>query len=76
VIANVTSATAGSYTNTIAVGALKTSNGNNTVAAVATLVISAAIPPVPTLPEGAMIALVALVCLGGFFAIRRRRTTD
>jgi hypothetical protein len=46
------------------------------VAAVATLVISAAIPPVPTLPEGAMIALVALLCLGGFFAIRRRRTTD
>ena len=76
VIANVTSATAATYTNTIGISALSTSNGFNTVAAVATLVISAAIPPVPTLPEGAMIALVALVCLGGFFAIRRRRTTD
>lgn len=76
VIANVTSATAGAYTNTIAVNALQTSNGNNTVPAIGLLTIVAAIPPVPTLPEWAMIALAALLCLAGFFAIRRRRMTD
>jgi hypothetical protein len=75
VIANVTSATAGSYTNTIAVGALQTSNGNNTVAGTATLTIAAS-SPVPTLSQWAMIVLAALLCLGGFLAIRRKRTTD
>lgn len=76
VIANVTSATAATYTNTIGVGALTTNNGNNVASAVGTLIISAAISPVPTLPEWAMIALVALLCLGGFLAIRRKRTAD
>ena len=76
VIANVTSATAGTYTNTIAANALQTSNGNNAAAASAVLTIDAATAAVPTLPEWAMIALVALLCLGGFFAIRRRRMTD
>jgi hypothetical protein len=76
VIANVTSATAGFYTNTIGIGALSTSAGSNAVAATAALTISAAIPPVPTLSEWAVIALAALLCLGGFFAIRQRRLTD
>jgi Ice-binding-like/IPTL-CTERM motif len=76
VIANVTSATAGIYTDTIAANALTTSNGNNAVAAIATLTISAAIAPVPTLSPWAMIVLAGLLCLSGFFAIRRRRITD
>lgn len=76
VITNVTSATAGTYTNTIPVGALQTSLGNNVAPAVAVLAITAAVPPVPTLPEWAMIVLAALLCLGGFLAIRRRRMTD
>jgi hypothetical protein len=76
VIANVTAATAGSYTNTIAVNALQTSDGNNLVPANASLIIVAGIPPVPTLSEWAMIALAALLCLSGFFAIRRRRMRD
>jgi Ice-binding-like/IPTL-CTERM motif len=75
VVANVTSATAGTYTNTIGVSALSTSNGFNTVAASAVLTISAAITPVPTLSEWAMIMLAALLCLCGFFAIRRRGMT-
>jgi hypothetical protein len=74
VITNVTSATAGTYNNSIAVNALQTSNGNNITPAIATLVISAAIPPVPTLSQWAMIVLAALLCLSGFYAIRRRRT--
>lgn len=73
VIANVTSATPGTYTNTIAVAALQTSNGNNTVPGIGLLTISAAIPPVPTLSEWALIGLAGLLCLGGLFAIRRRR---
>ena len=76
VIVNVTSETEGTYTNTIGVGALQTSNGNNAVAASAVLTISAATPPVPTLPEWALIGLTAFLCLGGFFAIRRRRMAD
>jgi Ice-binding-like/IPTL-CTERM motif len=75
VIANVTSSTAATYTNTVATGALQTDKGNNTVAAVATLVISSSITPVPTLPEWALIVLAAFLLLSGFFAIRRRRLT-
>ncbi len=73
VIANVTSATAGTYTNSIAVNAFQTSNGNNTTPAVSALVISGTIPPVPTLSQWAMIILAALLGLSGFLAIRRRR---
>jgi hypothetical protein len=76
VIANVTSATPATYTNTIVANALQTSKGSNAVAATATLIISAAIPPVPTLPEWAMIMLVALLCLSGFLALGQRRSTD
>jgi len=75
VIANVTAAAAGSYVNTIPAGALTTSNGNNPSPASATLTISASAPPVPTLPEWAMILLAALLGLGGVVALRRRRMT-
>ena len=71
VVANVTSSTAGTYTNTIAAAALTTNNGNNASPTSATLTVSAA---VPTLSEGAMIVLVALLGLCGFFALRRRQT--
>jgi hypothetical protein len=73
VIVNVTAAAVGTYTNTIPVGALITSNGNNPAPAVAVLVISA-IPPVPTLSEWAMIGLAGMLCLTAVFALRRRRT--
>ena len=76
VIANVTAATPGTYTNTIAVNGLQTTSGNNPVAATADLIIAAAIPPVPTLTEWAMIGLAGLLFLGAFFAIRRRRVTN
>ena len=75
VIANVTSATPGTYTNTIPVNGLQTSFGNNPVAATAVLTISAVISPVPTLTEWAMIGLAGLVP-GAFLAIRRRRMTN
>jgi len=76
IIANVTAATPGIYTNSIAVNILQTSNGFNAVPAIATLTIVAGLPAVPTLSEWAMIVLAALLCLSGFFAIRRRRVTD
>jgi len=76
VIANVTSATAATYTNTIGVGALTTNNGSNAATASAVLTISASTTTVPTLPEWALIGLAAFLCLGGFFAIRRRRMAD
>jgi ice-binding like protein/exosortase sorting signal-containing protein len=75
VIASVTSATPGTYTNAIAVAGLQTSNGNNTVPGIGILSIVAGIPPVPTLSQWAMVLLAALLCLCGFFAIRRRRMT-
>jgi hypothetical protein len=77
VSANVTAAAAGVFTNTIAVGALATSNGSNVTPAIAALTIIAGIPPVPpvpTLAQWAVIALAMLLGLCGFFAIRGRRT--
>jgi hypothetical protein len=47
---DVTSATPGNYINTIPVNALQTSNGNNAGSAVATLVVTAFVPPVPPVP--------------------------
>jgi hypothetical protein len=71
VTVNVTAAALGSYTNTIGIGALQTSNGNNTVPGVAILTIIS-IPPVPTLSEWAMIGLAGMLFLAGVFALRRR----
>jgi len=76
VIVNVTSTIAGIYTNTIPVNALLTNNGFNAVPAISILNMVAGIPAVPTLSEWAIIVLAALLCLCGFFALRRRRMTD
>jgi hypothetical protein len=73
VTVNVSSASAGAYTNTIPVGALQTSNGSNTTPGIALLTIIAGIPPVPTLAGWAMIALALVLALGGFVALRQRR---
>ncbi len=68
-----TAAAVGTYTNTILADDLKTNTGTNSSPASATLVVTAT-PPVPTLPEWAVIVLAAFLGLGGFLAIRRRRT--
>jgi len=46
ITAHVTAAAAGSYVNTLAAGALKTSNGSSASAAVATLTVTAVVAPV------------------------------
>jgi len=74
---DVTSALIGSYLNTLAVGALVTSNGNNPAPANATLIVIAPAiatrpTPVPTLSEWAMIMLVGLLAIAGFAAIRKQ----
>jgi hypothetical protein len=66
---DVTSAVVGTYLNTIPIGALVTSNGNNPTAANAILTVAV---PAPTLSEWAMILLVGLLALGGFAALRRQ----
>ena len=66
---NVTAAGAGSFLNRILAGTLETTAGNNVAPATATLT---ALPPVPTLPAWAMIALTALLALASFVAMRRR----
>jgi hypothetical protein len=43
---SVTAAVAGSYVNTLPIGALQTSNGNNPAPAIATLTVVAIVPPV------------------------------
>jgi hypothetical protein len=74
VTVDVTAAAAGSYLNTLPANALKTSHGYNLAPASATLtVVTAPIPPTPTLSEWAMIMLAGLLSLAGFAAIRRRR---
>ncbi len=74
---DVTGTVAGTYTNTIAAGALQTTNGNNPAPASAILTINPALPPgvipVPTLPGWALITLLALLSLTGFEALRRRK---
>ena len=70
---DVTASGSGNFVNTLAAGALQTSNGSNPDAAVASLaVIDVAITPVPTLPEWAMIALTVLLAAAGLVALRRR----
>ena len=68
---DVTSATAGSYVNTLAAGALQTNNGNNAAPATATLAVGGPVP-IPTLSEWAMVLLAALLALAGFAALRRQ----
>ena len=72
IIVNVTAAAVGTYTNTIPIGGLQTTNGNNTVPAIAILTITA-IPPVPTLSEWMTILLAAMLCLTAIVALRKRQ---
>jgi hypothetical protein len=72
VIVNVTAAAIGTYTNTIPIGGLQTSNGNNTVPAIAILTITA-IPPVPTLSEWMTLLLAGMLCLTAIVALRKRQ---
>jgi ice-binding like protein/exosortase sorting signal-containing protein len=74
--ANVTAAVGGSYVNTLAAGALETTNDNNAGPAVATLtvvppVVTPPSAPIPTLSEWAMIMLAGLLVLVGVARIRR-----
>ena len=71
VTVDVTSPTAGSFLNTLAAGALQTSNGNNAAPAVATLTVVVGPLSIPTLSEWAMIMLAALLVLFGVAGIRR-----
>ncbi len=71
---NVTAATAGTYTNTIAVDALQTDIGNNPIAAVAILpVVVTAITSVPTLNEWGVIIFMMLAGLGSVYYLRKYR---
>lgn len=66
---NVTATAPGSYMNTIAVGALTTTGGDNPISASATLVVSAT--SIPTLSEWAMLLLVGLLALAGSARLQR-----
>lgn len=77
----VTAALAGSYLNTLPIGALQTSNGNNAAPAAATLTVSAVSPPVitpgsgtavPTLSAWMLMMLSATLALFGFAWMRSR----
>jgi len=81
VTVNVTAPGCGNFVNTIAAGALQTSNGNNTGAAVATLAVTCAVVPppvvppaqIPTLSEWGMILLALLLAAMAFRAMRARK---
>ena len=79
---NVTSPLVGSYVNTLPIGALQTSNGNNLAPAVATLTVLAQIPPVvgpaagsavPTVSEWMLVLLSAALAV---FAVGWMRRQD
>jgi hypothetical protein len=73
----VTAASAGAYLNTLAVGVLQTSNGSNTLPAIATLTVVPLVitPPtaVPTLSEWGMIIFMAFVGLMSIYYLRRQK---
>ncbi len=73
---NVTAVAGGPYTNTLAAGALATSNGSNAALASAVLTIGAgggsSDNNIPTLSEWGMIILAGLLALFGFVAVRRQ----
>jgi len=75
VIVNVTAPTAGTYTNTIPIGALVTTNGNSTVPAVTVLTITA-IPPVPTLSEWMTMLLAGMLILTAIVTLRQRQRAN
>ena len=79
---NVTAPLVGSYVNTLPIGALQTSNGNNLAPAVATLTVLAQIPPVvgpaagaavPTISEWILVLLSAALAV---FAVGWMRRHD
>ena len=77
---SVTSAAIGNYVNTLPVGALQTSNGNNPASANATLDVVSVIPPVtptvaaavPAIAPWMLGILAAVLGVFGFVALRRR----
>ncbi|MHB8882805.1 MAG: IPTL-CTERM sorting domain-containing protein [Thermodesulfovibrionales bacterium] len=73
VTVNVTAATAGSYTNTLAAGALQTDLGANPVAASAILLVNTFAATVPTLNEWGMIIFMLIAGLGSVYYMRRYR---
>jgi type VI secretion system secreted protein VgrG len=75
---NVTATQVGSYVNTLAVGSLQTTNGNNPDPASATLLVQLAptvFPPpaaaIPGLSDAALIVLTALMMLAALLLVRR-----
>lgn len=70
---NVTVPNGGCFLNTVPIGALQTSGGNNTASPAVSL---CAIPNagIPTLSQWAMIVLALLLAFAGFAAMRRRNT--
>jgi hypothetical protein len=72
---NVTAVIPGNYINTLAVGALVTTSGNNATASSATLRVGAATTAaVPTLTQSAIVALALLLALAAVTAMRRQGT--
>jgi len=69
---DVTASIAGSYLNTVPVGALQTSGGNSTASSAASILIVDKATNIPTLSEWAIIALTLLLACAGFAAMRRR----
>lgn len=69
---NVAASVIGTYTNTIAAGALTTSGGTNATAASATLAVAVPMTSVPTLSEWGVILLSSLMAVFGWMQIRRR----
>jgi hypothetical protein len=70
---NVTAAVAGSYLNTVPLGALQTSGGNSTVSSAATLGVSTPAAVVPTLNERGMLVFGLLIAGAGLLMLIRRR---
>lgn len=80
---NVLAQNAGSLLNTLPIGALQTNNGNNAMSAVATLNVSAVVPPIitppvitpsvgiPTLSDGVTAMLMMMLMMIGLAAARR-----
>ena len=71
VTVSVTASAVGTYTNTLPIGALATTVGSNTVAAVAIL-LATANTSIPTLSEWGMIILAGLLAVFGLMAVRRQ----
>lgn len=70
---NVTAATPGNYANALPPGALATSAGDNLETSTAILRVGPAATEIPTLAEWATIALMLLLAVTGFRAMRGRR---